>query len=263
MNASWEGAVSGVAGEFPRAANIGSTSRRKPQPRGPVDGLVVSIRGALYDATSWRRWLLQLISRMGLQTQYSCFFRLWERDYLCAPPDSQPMYWSALRKYLTSAGMSPGQIDEVIAAGHVRRRCFEENIRPFPGVRATLPRLVARGVHLAAVSSTRWPTEETAGQLWKLKVADQFQTVITGPDAIASPLSYAALLRSTLASMQLPASQTALVSCNSLELTAASALGMQTVSFNGESDAQADVYIEQFDQLLNALDYRSIRSLAG
>jgi beta-phosphoglucomutase-like phosphatase (HAD superfamily) len=228
-----------------------------------VGGLLFSISGVLYDTSAWRRWLLQLVSRMGLHTHYTCFFRAWERDYLPEVDAGRRDYWEALRAYLLSAGLSPGQINEVEAAGHARRRHLEDDVRPFPGVRATLAQLAGQGVHLAATSNTPWSRDTIAKRLHRLHVAERFQTVIAGSDRNGSPRRPADRFRSALSMMRLTADQTALVSCDSPELAAAAALGLQTVAFNQDGDARADVYLEQFDQLLHLLSYRSARLLAG
>ena len=39
-----------------------------------VRGLVFDMGDVLFDATVWRRWLLQQLQRMGLQAGYRSFF---------------------------------------------------------------------------------------------------------------------------------------------------------------------------------------------
>ena len=70
----------------------------------------------LFDASLWRRWFLQLLSRMGLHTHYRAFYCVWERDYLTDVHCGRQDQWTALRDYLRSVGLEVPHIDEIIAA---------------------------------------------------------------------------------------------------------------------------------------------------
>jgi FMN phosphatase YigB (HAD superfamily) len=50
--------------------------------------------------------------------------------------------------------------------------------------------------------------------------------------------------------MELPADRVAFVGHDAEELAGAAALGMPTIAFNYDPDAQADVFIASFQQLL-------------
>ena len=50
----------------------------------PIRGLLLDACNILYDDTAWRRWLLRLLMRLGLRTEYGPFFRIFDRDYLDA-----------------------------------------------------------------------------------------------------------------------------------------------------------------------------------
>ena len=91
--------------------------RRLRDPAPSVAGLLLDVGGVLYDDTVWLRWLLKLVTRLGLHTHYTPFFRVWQREYLQRITCGELEYWQALRLFLRSAGLSHGQIDEVEAAG--------------------------------------------------------------------------------------------------------------------------------------------------
>ena len=54
------------------------------RPPRPIRGLLFDACNVLYDDTAWRRWLLRLLTRLGLRTEYAPFFRIFDHDYLDA-----------------------------------------------------------------------------------------------------------------------------------------------------------------------------------
>ena len=93
------------------------------------DGLIFDMGDVLYDATVWRRWLIQLLHRMGLNTRYRSFFKVWEREYLDDVHRGLRDYGEAFQAFLLAAGLSRGHIDEVVAASHARKREIEAGTR--------------------------------------------------------------------------------------------------------------------------------------
>ena len=79
----------------------------------PVRGLLLDACNILYDDTDWRRWLLRLLLRLGLRTEYGPFFRIFDRDYLDAVYRGERPFSDALDAFLISAGLSAGQAEEV------------------------------------------------------------------------------------------------------------------------------------------------------
>ena len=108
---------------------VGATrhSRRFHRPAQPnplakaVSGILFDMCNILYDDTVWRRWVLMLLSRLGLSTNYCSFFRLWDREYLEDVHRGRRDFRQAFASFLQCAGLTPGQIDEVEAASHARR----------------------------------------------------------------------------------------------------------------------------------------------
>ena len=46
-----------------------------------VRGVLFDMCNVLFDNTVWRRWVLKVLGRLGLHTNYRSFFRVWDRDY--------------------------------------------------------------------------------------------------------------------------------------------------------------------------------------
>lgn len=227
-----------------------------------VRGLLFDLCGVLYDDTVWRRWLLQLLSRVGLHTHYNTFFHVWDREYQPAVDDGCRGYWEALRGCLLALGLSNGQIDEIQAAGQARRRDFEEQIRPLPGVCSTLAQLSSKGVQLAVLSSTCRRKSDLHDRLGRLGLSDLicFDFATRGNHDTESPAR-----RFTLAcsAMNAEAHEVGYVGRDRCELDAAAAAGLVTLAVNYDADARADVYLDEFHSLVDRIESTAQRVLAG
>jgi HAD superfamily hydrolase (TIGR01509 family) len=228
---------------------------------GPIDGLVFDLGDVLYDATEWRRWLLRQLSRVGLHAEYRSFFRLWERDFLDDVHRGARGYADAFAAFLRSAGLSPGQIDEIVAASQVRKRELEAGSRPFPGVRATLERLRSGGLSLAGLSDSESTSARLRERLAQLGlgvlpvVISSFDLQRTKPD----PVCYHA----ALAALGLRADRAAFVGHDAEELAGAAAVGMHPIAFNYDAQAIAVAYIERFDELGQLVEGRIVAALTN
>src|SRR5687768_3292479 len=67
-----------------------------------VRGLLFDMGDVLYDATLWRRWLLQILARMGVHATYRDFYRVWDHDYLRAVHRGERDYHEAFSAFLQS-----------------------------------------------------------------------------------------------------------------------------------------------------------------
>lgn len=227
-----------------------------------LDGLLFDMGDVLFDATSWRRWLAQLLNRMGLQARYPDFFQTWDKRFLVEVHCGRREYSDAFCAFLRSAGLTADQIDEVEAASRVRKRELEHSARPLLGVRPTLARLHSTGVIMGVLSDSESPAAELREKLVRLGLADRFQTVVsscelgrTKPD----PLCY----QTAVSAMGLTMPRVAFVGHDAEELAGAAAAGMPTIAFNYEPAARADVYLERFDELLAMASPGAASALAG
>jgi len=234
-----------------RSQSIRMLPRPTPLAR-PVRGVLFDFGDVLYDATVWRRWFLRLLSHLGLHTNYRSFFRIWDRDYLVDVHRGRRDFNEALEAFLFSVGLSRGQIDEVGMACRARRRRLEANARPLPGVKSTLGRLHKAGLVLGVLSDSEHPVSVLTERLSRFGVAELFSTVVSSIDlgwTKPDPACYLA----ALSAMKLPAGEVAFVGHDAVELAGAAAVGMSTVAFNFDPDAQADVYLGRFEELIEVV----------
>jgi phosphoglycolate phosphatase len=214
----------------------------------PVVGLVFDMGDVLFDATAWRRRLLQLLQRMGLHAGYRSLFELWDRDYLDAVHRGERDYAEAFVAFLRHAGLSKGQVDEVVAVSQQIKRQCESEVRPFPGVRETLERLRSRGLRLAVLSDSESPAAAIALRLQALGLGDFFSTVVSSADLRRTkphPLGYL----TSVERLGLRPDQAAFVGHDADELGGARRCGLRTVAFNYERGASADCRIARFQDL--------------
>jgi phosphoglycolate phosphatase-like HAD superfamily hydrolase len=226
---------------------------RDTRPRSTaIEAVFFDLCGVLYDDTIWRRWLFQLLSRMGLHTHYTLFFRLWDREYQDDVLWGRLSYWDALRRFLLSAGLSRGQVDEVEAAGRARLREFEQDLRPFPQVRSAVAHLAARGIRLGIACAAPFTADALAAKLERLRLRPWFPTVLSAQD-LPPGATRRERFQAVVNIAETPAAHIAYVGRIGEELRAAAHVGLLTIAFNQETDAIADMYLDQFDQLPHLL----------
>lgn len=237
---------------------------RLPLPRLPrrVRGLLLDTCNVLYDDTVWRRWLLKLLAHVGLHTNYRCFFRVWDLDYLGEVHRGRRRFRQAFESFLRSAGLSRGQIDEVEAASEARRRQIEAGTRPLPGVKTTLARLHKSGFVLGAIGNSEHPAAELRRRLERFGINRLFTAVVSSID-LGQTMPHQICFRTALEEMNLPAEQVAFVDHDAAELAGAAAMGMSTVAFNYDPDARADVYLARFEELVELLASEGPLAAAG
>ncbi len=241
------------------AACRGEQPARLP---GSIRGVLFDMCNVLYDNTVWRRWVLQLLSHLGLHANYRCFFRVWDRDYLDDVHRGRRGFGEAFEAFLRSVGLTPGQIDEVNAACQTRRRHLEASARPLPGVKSTLTRLHQRGIVLGAICNSEHPAGVLQERLDRFGIGELFVTVVSSIE-LRRTIPDAAGYRAALEAMGLPAEQVAFVGHDTAELAGATAVGMPTVAFNFDPDAQADVRLGRFEELLEAVGTSQPFAAAG
>ncbi len=236
--------------------------RRLRHPWPPLAGLLLDCGGVLYDDTVWLRWLLRLLARLGLHTHFTPFRRIWQREYLTRVQAGDCDYWQALRAFLRAVGLSAGQIAEVQAAGMARQRDLEDDVLPLPGVVNTLTRLHQQGTRLTVLSSGHTDAARVQAQLARLGVAGLFDRILAEVDIVAAfPRQSALDIAVSLSDV--PVNQLAYVGRDPRLLVQARRAGLRTVAINFDADAEADVYAEHFEQLLELLPWSSPSAKAG
>ena len=228
--------------------SVGQLSLSGTLPR-PVEGLLFDLGDVLYDATLWRRWLLRVLSQLGVHTRYRSFFHIWDHDFLDDVHRGRRELSEAFQAFLRSVGLSPAQIDEVEAACQARRNEWERTARLLPGVKSTLGKLHAAGIVMGVLSDSENPGTLLHQRLDRLGLGGVFKAVVSSIDLERikpDPVCY----RTALHAMGLPGDRVAFVGHDAEELAGAAAVGMPTIAFNYDPDAKADVFITRFEQLL-------------
>jgi len=214
-----------------------------------VRALVFDMGDVLYDASMWRRWLLQLLRRHGLHSSYHTFFGVWEHDYLPRVNTGAEDYWQAMRNFLRSAGLPRGSCQEIVAAGTARRQYFRASIRPLTGVRSALAALSTRGMKLAAVSNTPETAEALQKKLDQLGIGSYFATCLSSLDAGAG-MPAATVYLNTLQRLEIAPGDAAFVGHDATELAGAQRAGLSTIAVNYRQGAVADLHLKTFKDLM-------------
>ncbi|MFT7640289.1 MAG: phosphoglycolate phosphatase-like HAD superfamily hydrolase [Pirellulaceae bacterium] len=212
-----------------------------------LSNIIFDFSGVLYDNSSWRRWLIQQLSRIGVHTQYELFFRLWECDYLPRPKEGLD-YWHSLQKYLLAIGLNSGQAFELTLAAKSRCEQTMRQLRPFPGVAKTLHVLAARGVRMDVVCSCHWSETEVHSRLQRMGLQRFFHSV----NCLSKneDLDISELIQETTASHGEVRHHSALVARTPRPLEAAQQLGLVAIAFNQTNDCVASIHLDRIDVLL-------------
>jgi HAD superfamily hydrolase (TIGR01509 family) len=227
-----------------------------------VRGLVFDLAGVLYDATVWRRWLVQVLTRMGHPVEYTNFYRDWDARFQGDVYRGHREHGEAFAAFLHATGLTRGQIDEIEAASAAQRRDLEATVRPAPGVRPTLARLQTAGIAVAVLANSEHPAARLRERLGRLGLGCHIAAVVSSIDlerARPDPACYEAVL----AALRLPACDVAFLGCEAAELDAAARAGMPTIAFNDQPRAAADRHIERFPELLRVLGADDALAAAG
>ena len=249
----------GKAPSNPEATAVSFPSACLPR---AVRGLLFDFGGVLYDDTVWRRWLLRLLSHVGLHTRYSSFYYVWDRDFASDVHCGRVAFCDAFSAYLRSAGIPPGLVDEVMAACRGVRRDLDESIRPLPGVRCTLARLARMNLILGILSDSELTADQLRLHLAGFAPTETFRAVVSSFDigrAKPDPGSYQTALRQ----MGLAPPEVAFVGHEAAELAGARSVGMPTIALSGSPDAQADIHLDRFDQLADVVCVQRPLAAAG
>ena len=227
-----------------------------------VRGLLFDFGGVLYDDTVWRRWLLRLLSRVGLYTRYGSFYYVWDRDFAADVYCGRRTFCDAFAAYLRSVGLSRGLVDEVMAACRGRRRELDESIRPLPGIRCTLARLARMNLVLGILSDSELPAGQLRQRLEGFAAPETFRAVVSSFDlgrTKPDPRGY----RMAVSQMGLTLPEVAFVGHETAELDGARSVGMPTVALSSNPDAEADVHLDRFEQLADVVSLQRPLAAAG
>jgi len=209
--------------------------------------LLFELSDVLYESTVWRRWLMRLLARMGLSTNYQTFFDRWDGHYLHDINSGRRSLREALAAILLDSGLAPALVEEIVSAAGAQHKAIEAEPRLLPGVAATLSHLSRRGLPLAISADTDQTAEAVRSKLKKLGVAGQFRHVISSRDLGCTkpePVCYLA----AVTALGLTPQTVVFVGCRPAHLAGAAAVGLETAAIG---NAPADHRVSRFEELLD------------
>ena len=221
----------------------------------PREGLILDMGDVLCDATIWRRWLLQFLRHFGLQTHYRAFFQVWERDFLFHAWCGRQGYWQAFRCFLQTTGLTHGQIDEIVAASAARLRKFDDELRPLPGVKSTISKLASDGYRVSVLTNSCYSESKLITLLDRMGLADYIECVTSSHD-LGHAQPEKACYELAISRLGLDVASVTFIGHDARELRGAMNAGLWTVAVNHEENVEADIYLDQLDQLPEALSHR-------
>lgn len=160
----------------------GDASRSSPDPAGDpppaIDGLLFEMAGVLYDATLWRRWMCQVLARLGVAAHFPEFFAAWDAGPANEVYLGRRTFDAAFADYLATTGLPRSQVEELAAAAHARLRATDEDCRPLPHVKDTLGKLVEHQLPMGILTDSEHSAEELQAILQTLAIAPCFRFML-------------------------------------------------------------------------------------
>jgi FMN phosphatase YigB (HAD superfamily) len=245
---------------LPRTAltPVGSTNQG-PRPAPLLSGIVFDVPDVFYDATVWRRWLFQLLGRMGVAPRYADFHRAWEAHLLDVHRGRRE-YADALQSFLLGQGLSWAQVDEIEASCRIKRQQLELDVRPLLGVVRVVEELNRRKVALVAWADVPHSAAKLAERLDRLVPRACFAAVFSSFDLeCAQPA--AECYRTVVEQLGCEPEQVLYVGHDAEHLAGAASFGLKTAAINHEATAHADFLLARLEELVPLVD--RLRTLDG
>lgn len=214
-------------------------------------GIIFDVGDILYDASAWRRWLTNRLVADGVRISYPELVERWEAQ-LVDVYRGRAEYWDRFAALLDEVALEQSRREAV--ASEARRMADDVQVdrQPMTGVPETLERLKAVGLRLAALSDTESGEERVRALLRQIGIEQYFDAVVTSADiGLVKPDTGA--YRAAADALGLAAEDCAFVGHDIDELEGALSAGITAVAFNYHPDAPADVYIDDFTELLDAI----------
>lgn len=224
--------------------------QRRPdcEPGGRIRALVFDAGDILYYRSERGRYFREFLGSLGIEPEGPHIDEVRERLAYQAYRGliSQRQYQEQLLHSYSIC--EPGDIQRGISS----LQMDEDNVVFFEGVAQTLLSLKQQGYLLGIITDTansistkiRWFEKGGFGHVWDSIISSvEFGT--RKPDSV--------LYQAVLQQLNVTPDQVIFVGHKATELAGAQVVGMQTVAFNFEADAQADLSIEHFSDLLDVV----------
>lgn len=217
-----------------------------------LSALIFDVGDILFDATAWRRWLAEELSRRGNEVTYPELVHSWE-GLLVDVYKGQADYWDAFAKLTLHFGVAQEDITEIVERAKQKGQAVQKDRSPMPQVPETLKQLHAAGIILVALSDTESGEKGVRRILDQLGIQQYFSAVAASFDighAKPEPEAFDYAIQAT----GVPKSQCGFVAHDIDELEGAQKHDLFAIGYNYHPAAPADVYIENFSELLNLID---------
>ena len=213
-----------------------------------LKALIFDVGDILFDATAWRRWLAEELSRRGKQVSYPILVEAWE-GLLVEVYKGQAEYWTTFAKLMRHFQVAEEQIPHLQKLAKEKGKEVQQERKPMPGVPETLQKLHEAGIVLVALSDTESGEVGVRRILKQLGVEQYFTAVAASFDighAKPEPEAFDYAIERT----GVPKNLCGFVAHDIDELEGAQQHDLFAIGYNYHPAAPADAYIEHFSELL-------------
>lgn len=210
--------------------------------------LIFDVGDILYDASQWRRWLTSELNQLGIKLSYDQLVHDWER-LLVAVYKGQAEYWDAFEDLLSSYDLSSSQKESLKSAAQKKGKTVQVDRKPMPGVPETLRQLQSDGIKLVALSDSESGEAGIRKTLKQLDIEQYFDAVVSSL-AIGHVKPEAEAFDFAIQQTGHDKSECGFVAHDIDELEGAQKHQLFAIGYNYHPDAPADVFIEDFSELL-------------
>ncbi len=217
-------------------------------PTRKLKALIFDVGDILYDASEWRRWLTNQLVEMGVDVTYPQLVNVWE----CLLVDvykGDAGYWSRFAQLMNHFGLDANQTRDLEEQARKKGAAVQLDRKPMPQVPETLGRLKDLGISLVALSDNESGESGVRKTLNQLGIEDCFLAVVSSctighvkpePEAFDYAIN----------ASEHHKSECGFVAHDVDELQGAQDHDLFAIGYNCHPGAPADLYIQDFSELL-------------
>ena len=205
----------------------------------------------LYDASVWRRWLTSELVSLGKPVSYEQLVAVWE-ELLIDVYKGNAEYWDRFAQLMSRFEVEPRQAQVLETAAREKGQAVQVDRHPMPQVPETLAQLRDQGIVLVALSDTESGEPGVRRTLGQLKIEKYFDAVVSSfaiGHVKPEPEAFDFAIQATGHAKR----NCGFVAHDIDELEGAQAHGLFAIAYNYHPDAPADLFIEDFSQLLKVV----------
>ncbi|PAY19331.1 hypothetical protein CKO51_12015 [Rhodopirellula sp. SM50] len=217
-----------------------------------MKGLIFDNGDILFDASRWRRWLADYLTRHGNPVTYPQLVAIWEK-HLVSVYRAKRDYWVAFVDMLSELGIPDDVHSNIIDKAKAKGAELQQQRQPMPMVVETLAALSDQGIRLAVLSDSESGEVGVRKILRQLGVESNFDAVISSAD-IGLVKPEPAAFQAAADAIDLAIAECGFVGHDVDELQGAREIGLFAIGYNFDPDAPADVYIQHFDELIELVN---------